>query len=36
VAKPGRRLRMRLGVGELIGLIALAVVLVGGVGAQFF
>jgi hypothetical protein len=36
VAKPGRRLRMRLGAGELIGLIALAVVLVGGVVAQFF
>jgi hypothetical protein len=30
VAKPGRRLRMRLGAGETIGLIAIALVLVGG------
>jgi hypothetical protein len=36
VAKPGRRLRMRLGVGELVGLLALALVLAGGVVAQFF
>jgi hypothetical protein len=36
VAKRGRRLRMRLGAGELFGLIALALVFVGGVVALFY
>jgi hypothetical protein len=36
VAKPGRRLRMRLGAGELIGVIALGLLMVGGVVALFY
>lgn len=36
VAKRGRRLRMRLGAGERIGLLAIALVLVGGVVALFY
>ncbi|MGY4857727.1 hypothetical protein [Cryobacterium sp. AP23] len=36
VARPGRRLRMRLGAGELIGIVALALLLAGGVVSLFF
>jgi hypothetical protein len=36
VAKRGRRLRMRLGAGELIGLILLGLLFVGAVVFLFF
>jgi hypothetical protein len=36
VAKPGRRLRMVLGAGELIGVIALGLLMVGGVVSLSF
>jgi hypothetical protein len=35
VARPGRRLRMRLGVGEIVGIVALGLSMVGGVVLLF-
>ncbi|POH69945.1 hypothetical protein C3B60_02160 [Cryobacterium zongtaii] len=36
VAKPGRRLRMGLGAGELIGVIAFGLLMIGGVVSFFY
>ncbi|WP_255578473.1 hypothetical protein [Cryobacterium sp. TMT4-31] len=36
VARPGRRLRMSLGAGELIGLITLGLLIVGGMVSLFY